>query len=374
MSSFISAFDEAPKTPTRSYTTSKQKVVVESPENTPPSSPVVKKGKKNIATRVPLSSINATQSFDKTLQEIAISDRKGESQQDSGMGGLQSASTLSVATDTQSLAEEPFELGDAASQMSNWRFEQMELEVASLRDELKSLQSNKSLEISEEGSEPRPLLSEPEMEKGNANRFEETISLLQSRIDQLEASQAKVVEVVESNSALKLQPAEVDLMKSISERRMETLVSSFLPFLSETKTMQIAKWMNESMGFSARNTMRRIWSLILLIDLGCIFIQTRFPHLWRHLAFKQIPRGWYKRLSAMRYCLEMLLIMQFGIAAQQMATHHSTISFVKSTASSIYEAIRSLFVKYLPTGLVIACTASFATWLYRNRLAQNMLN
>lgn len=251
----------------------------------------------------------------------------------------------------------------------------MEHEVASLRDEIKSLQSVKGLDVSEVDSEPKSLLAEDEKTNTKYEQLEQTIVLLQSRIDQLEVAQEKAAtEVQLLNTVTRHESPEVALMKSISARRMETLVSSVLPFLSESKTLQIARWMNESMDFSARNTMRRIWSLILLIDLAAIFVQARFPHLWKQLDFKQVPRGWYKRLSAMRYCLEMVLIVQFGIAAQQVLTHKSTISAVKATASAIYEALRTLFVKYLPTGLVIACTASFATWLYRNRLTQQMLS
>jgi hypothetical protein len=250
----------------------------------------------------------------------------------------------------------------------------MEHEVASLRDELKSIQSNRLLDISEVGSEPATLLSEQEDHIQKFSELEHTISMLQGRIIQLESIHEKESIQEESNIiVVKSETNEVELMKTISARRMESLVSSFLPFLSEEKSVKIARWMNESMGFSARNTMRRVWSLILMIDLACVFVQARFPHVWKQLNIQQIPRGWYKRLSMMRYCLEMMLIIQFGIAAQTFATHQRTISLVKSTASSIYDSIHTIFVKYLPTGLVIVCTASFATWLYRNRLAQQML-
>lgn len=254
------------------------------------------------------------------------------------------------------------------------RFEQMEAEVACLRDEIKSLQSAKLLDISEVDSEPSPLLVETEKHDEKLAQLELTITALQDKVAQMEAEKVAEHTIEEQKEASKTQEkSEIELLKTISVQRMETLVSSFLPFLSESKSRQVARWMNESIGFSARNSMRRIWSLILLIDLACIFVQARFPQVWQQLNIQSIPRGWYKRLSTMRYCLEMMLIVQFGIAAQQLATHQRTVSIVKSSVSSIYDTFRTLIAKYLPTGLVIACTASFAAWLYRNRLAQQML-
>lgn len=254
--------------------------------------------------------------------------------------------------------------------VASFRFEQMEAEVASLRHEIKSLQATKLMDISEVDSEPSPLLVEAEKHNEKFEQLENTIAALQGKVEQMEAEKTIEQSLKENKEQEK---SEIELMKAISVQRIETLVSSFLPFLSETKSRQIARWMNESIGFSARNSMRRIWSLILLIDLACIFVQARFPQVWQQLNLQQIPRGWYKRVSTMRYCLEMILIVQFGIAAQQLATHQRTISVVKSTVSTIYESFRILLAKYLPTGLVIACTASFAAWLYRNRLAQQML-
>jgi len=246
--------------------------------------------------------------------------------------------------------------------------------MASLRDEVRSLQATKLLDISELGTEPSPLLVEAERRDDKLELLERTIVALQGKVEQMEAE--KMVDIKTSVVLPQItaqETSEIELLKAISVNRMETLVSSFLPFLSEEKSRQIALWLNESIGFSARNSMRRIWSMILLMDLACIFVQARFPQVWQQLNIQQLPRGWYKRFSTMRYCLEMMLIIQFGIAAQQLATHQRTLSLVKSAASSIYESFRMIIAKYLPTGLVIACTASFAAWLYRNRLAQQML-
>lgn len=243
-----------------------------------------------------------------------------------------------------------------------------------LRDELKSLNSQVSSTLVESEEEPEPLLAGPTEAEMKVSRLEETILRMQSRMDELETRRS-IVEVPEMSTEVVQAhvTSEVELLRAISAKRMETLVSSFFPFLTEQKSVQIAKWMTDSMDFSARNTMRRVWSLILVVDLLAVFVQSRFPLVWKQLDSHRIPRGWYKRISAMRYCLEMLLVVQFGIAAQQLATHSTTITLVKSTASSIYHAIHSLFVKYLPTGLVLAATASFAAWLYRNRLAHQML-
>jgi hypothetical protein len=262
-------------------------------------------------------------------------------------------------------------IADTLSSASSWRFEQMEQEVASLRDEIRSLRNSAPSEAAIEESEP--VLQQTDVTE-KWSQLEETIASLHSKIQLLEVQKQEAVVHASLEIAEKTEESEIELMRHISIRRMESLVSAFLPFLSDEKTKRIARWMTESIGFSARNTMRRVWSLLLLVDLACIFIQTRMPHIWNKLNIQQVPRGWYKRLSTMRYCLEMVLLIQFGIAAHQFATHQRTLTVVKSSASAIYDTVQTFISKYLPTGIIIACTASFATWVYRNRLAHPMLS
>lgn len=243
-----------------------------------------------------------------------------------------------------------------------------------LRDELKTLNSQMTSSMIQSEAEPEPLLAGPSESELKVAALEDTIARMQLRMSELEARKQEVEASAVPEAVVQAQVTnEVEILRTISTKRMETLVSSFFPFLTEQKSVQIARWMTDSIDFSVRNTMRRVWSLILIIDLLAVFVQSRFPQAWKQLDSHHIPRGWYKRISAMRYCLEMLLVVQFGIAAQQLATSNSTINFVKSAASRIYSAIHTIFVKYLPTGLVLAATASFAAWLYRNRLAHQML-
>lgn len=105
MSTFVSAFDEAPKTPTRSFTTSKHKVVVASPENTPPSSPSSKSTRRSIASRVPLAELKSTSDTSKSVNDVATNGRKDDSIAMAGLEPRGIASSSAAVTDTFSLSD-----------------------------------------------------------------------------------------------------------------------------------------------------------------------------------------------------------------------------------------------------------------------------
>lgn len=105
MSSFVSAFDEAPKTPTRSFTTSKHKVVVASPENTPPSSPSSKSTRRSNGTRVPLAELKALSEASKLISESSTNDKKAQTLAPIGLGASGSASSSAAPTDTYSMSD-----------------------------------------------------------------------------------------------------------------------------------------------------------------------------------------------------------------------------------------------------------------------------
>lgn len=260
-------------------------------------------------------------------------------------------------------------IDDSASQVSH-RFEQIELDVASIRSELLSLHSFKQNNASEEAMKQ----SEAEIRDAAVIRIETAFERLQARVMDIEANvKNSKIQILEDSINDASVSREIKLLKAVSCRRMESLISAFLPFLSPEKTTAMARWLTENIEFNGSSTMRRIWSMILLVDVVCIFVQARFPNLWRQAIWQRIPQGWYNRLSTMRYCLEMMLIVQFGIAAQQLATHQTTIALAKSVLTALYNGLRVFVTKVVPTGLAIAGTATFATLLYRNRFAHQVL-
>lgn len=109
MSTYVSAFDEAPKTPTRSGASTKRKVVYESPENTPPSSPTPLE--KRATSRAPMSRMPASKILSKTLKEVVISDKPLDMSQTVPVEGLKSGLSVNPSTDTRSVLEEPLDMG-----------------------------------------------------------------------------------------------------------------------------------------------------------------------------------------------------------------------------------------------------------------------
>lgn len=256
------------------------------------------------------------------------------------------------------------------SVVSQSRFEQIENEVALLRDEIKTFESLKDSLIVEPSQELEPLISEPSKTDLKFAELEATIAALTSQIEVIQAQKQQVPEPIIQQQAIILPERDDEVVwRRISEKRNETLISAFFPFLSEQKSSSIAKWMTERMDFSIKSTMRRIWSAILILDFVAVFLESRMNAAHT----KYVPKGWSKRFSAMRYCLELLLVVQFGIAAQQLITNPTTISVFKRFLAGAYNVLHTLFVKVLPTGLIIAATASSAAWLYRNRLAKQIL-
>lgn len=242
--------------------------------------------------------------------------------------------------------------------------------MALLRDEIKIIGSLKASQIVESEAEPEPLILEPLNANTNVELLKEDIMMLKAQIEALQAQkEISVIPEVPKEEVVLHEKDDEGMWRRISEKRNETLVSALFPFLSEHKSLSIAKWMTERMDFSIKSSMRRIWSAILVLDFVAVFLESRL----NGAATKYVPKGWYKRFSAMRYCLELLLVVQFGIAAQQFATNPTTISIFKRFLSGAYNVLHILFVKVLPTGLIVAATASFAAWLYRNRLAKQIL-
>lgn len=242
--------------------------------------------------------------------------------------------------------------------------------MALLRDELHTIGSLKASQIVEDVQEPEPLLAGPSVTDLKLADLEAVITALSSKIEVLQAQKEQEVEPeIQKQEVIMVERDDEGVWRRISEKRNETLVSALFPFLGEKKCTSIAQWMTERMDFSIKSTMRRIWSAILILDFLAVFLESRM----KIAHIKYVPKGWMKRFSAMRYCLELLLVVQFGIAAQQLVTNPTTISGFKRFLSGAYHVLHTLIVKVLPTGLIIAATASSAAWLYRNRLAKQIL-
>lgn len=120
MAAFVSAFDEAPKTPTRSYTTTKHKVVVASPENTPPSSPSSKSTRRSHGARMPFVELNASQITERSVAESVVHQEMRSSGHVKAIGAVGASSSAPALTDTFSNAGEASELGMCGARRSQW--------------------------------------------------------------------------------------------------------------------------------------------------------------------------------------------------------------------------------------------------------------
>lgn len=118
MSTYVSAFDEAPKTPTRSGTVSKRKVLHESPENTPPGSPTTSFEKRGVSA---VSRLTGSKGLNKSLKDAAIAFKSQETSRSVPGEGLKTSGMINSLTDTRSELGEPFDMGMYCSRLAKMR-------------------------------------------------------------------------------------------------------------------------------------------------------------------------------------------------------------------------------------------------------------
>lgn len=191
----------------------------------------------------------------------------------------------------------------------------MDFETASIKYDTRSIVSTKRLESIEEDELPEALLSGPETDEKLEN-LQSMVLALQSKIDALEAQRnVETTHVQPIVPVTQPQVTEKHIIRLIQVKRMESVVSAILPFLSAGATSAIATWLIDTIGFSTRTVMRRAWTAILMMYLSSRIVQARMPQAWTKMMAQHVPREWHSRFFMIQACVEVALAVQFSIAA-----------------------------------------------------------
>lgn len=189
----------------------------------------------------------------------------------------------------------------------------------------------------------------------------DSIESLKAKIADLE-SEVKVEEIVDSMSKKEELP--------LKSQSLESLLNTLFPYLSMENIEYISQNISHGSRFS-RSVLRKFWASVLILDFAYMFIQSRWPQLFHRFKFTH----WNNRLTTLRYCVEMVLVVQFGTAIHEFFNSPNSDWIYKG----IYDITTSLkygvrkAIGLLPTTLLFGSVIMIGSLLFKARvLGQQM--
>lgn len=197
----------------------------------------------------------------------------------------------------------------------------------------------------------------------------------------LESIETKYCDVVSRNEALsesieylKSKITELESVPKESEDkspivpntdRLESFLSTLFPYMGKDTLRYISKNINNTSRMS-RVFMKKFWNSVLILDLVFIIIQSKWPNLLNKINVGQ----WNKRLTTLRYCVEMVLIIQFGIAIHDFFNASRVDSITQAISNTVFTLSQTTktVLRYVPSTLLVGSVVLIGTMLFKTRV------
>lgn len=159
-----------------------------------------------------------------------------------------------------------------------------------------------------------------------------------------------------------------EISNKINIERLESLLGSMFPYLSSSKAKSISEFLNNQSKRSYKKAMKKFWNCLLIMDIILIYFQTKWPSIFNTINSNQ----WKMRLIVIRYCFEMLLILQYSIATHEILTNNENkkkMKMVLTKTITYFNSISESIIHYLPTTIIFGSVFVAGIILFKKRFS-----